>query len=382
MTKENYFLETLHNNGVSFFVGVPDSTLSGLTALIDDLPSTRHIIAANEGGAVGLALGYNLATGKCPAIYMQNSGLGNAINPLVSLSSKEVCSLASLLIIGWRGHAPEQDEPQHRLQGKITPKILQALDIPYRVIGPNHLDWEAACAAMVSRALNDRRPCALLVEPATFTTASARGESSVKIKREAAIASLLSRLPNDTSFISTTGKTSREIFELRKSTGSHHDKDFLCVGGMGHANQIAAGVAIFSKAPVCCIDGDGALLMHMGGMAIISTLAPKNLIHCVINNGVHESVGAQPIGGKIPSFCALSEALGYATSSVAESEQDIEDWSKTLAKLDGPHFLEILCEAGSRPDLGRPTIQPDVNARRFALNLQAVQETEIEQLVG
>jgi phosphonopyruvate decarboxylase len=363
------FYDKLRSLGVSFFVGVPDSLLKDFCAFVtDNADSGAHIIAANEGTAVGLATGYHLATGDLALIYMQNSGEGNAINPLVSLADSEVYSIPALLMIGWRGEPGRQDEPQHRKQGKITLALLECLGIPHRVLPETHDAALAAVEDAVAIARKTSTPCALVVRKGTFSTYSLRASvrNPYTMRREDALRHIVERLPSSAVIVSTTGKSSRELYEIRRSLGKEPGSDFLTVGSMGHASQIALGIAWQRpESTVYCLDGDGALIMHMGGLATIGMRGPKNFNHVLINNGAHESVGGQPTGGFDVDFPAIAKACGYRFTDKAIDIDELSSKLETLTGTDGPSFLEIRTQCGARPDLGRPTTTPIENKIAF-----------------
>ncbi len=353
---------------LDFFTGVPDSLLKSLCACIQDRVSTdRHIIAANEGNAVAIATGYHLATGKSGVVYMQNSGLGNAVNPLASLADPEVYRIPMLLLIGWRGEPGVKDEPQHMKQGRITPGQLELLDIPYAELSAA-TDLEEVLPPLV-RTMHDRSgPVALLVRKGTFAPYSITQKKAAAVaplRREDALRWLLDHIPADARIVSTTGKTSRELYELRKARGES-TRDFLTVGSMGHASSIAFGVALGDTTRrVVCIDGDGAFLMHLGALPVIGAAHPQNLIHILLNNAAHESVGGQPtVAGRI-NVPALAQACGYTSCLRATTEDELQDAWARLDSVRGPTFLEIVICTGSRPDLGRPDRAPEETKKAF-----------------
>jgi len=363
------FFTTLHQNGIDFFCGVPDSLLKHLCACIsDNCAPDRHVICANEGNAIGLAAGYHLGTAKIAAVYMQNSGLGNAINPLLSLADPEVYSIPMLLIIGWRGEPNIPDEPQHLKQGRITETLLQNVGIPYQILDAES-DYEEDISALLSLASSESRPVALLVRKGTFLSyeKSPQNDSTTPksaLMREEALAIILQNM-GDSLIISTTGKCSRELSELREKRGETQ-RDFLTVGSMGHSSSIAAGVALANPTRrVLCIDGDGAMLMHLGAMAVIGKLAPSNFIHILINNGCHESVGGQVSAADIMDFEALAQACAYKAYYLAGNEAELNDAIQKCQKQPGPILLEIKVKPGSRPDLGRPQGSPQDCKKRF-----------------
>lgn len=358
MVSPKEFIDQLRAAGVDYFVGVPDSLLKDVLSYIDEhVPRTQHITAANEGNAIGIAAGYNLATGKVPCVYMQNSGLGNAVNPLTSLADQEVYSIPMLLIIGWRGEPDVKDEPQHKKQGRITPALLDTLEIPYTT------DLTKV-GEMVEFARADSSPVALLVQANSFEAYKGKVPTSLlTCTREAAIEEILGAIEKDAIVVSTTGKISRELYEVRGRRGESV-RDFLTVGSMGHANQIALGIALQKpERPVYCIDGDGATLMHLGGLATISWTAPKNFKHIVLNNLAHESVGGQPSAAGVVDIPAAAKALGYVSAASVDMQDAIGAAVKAMG--DGPALLEIKVNLESRKDLVRPKETPLENKKTF-----------------
>ena len=345
MIEPKQFIERLRTGGVEFFAGVPDSLLKNLCAYItDNVSRENNIIAANEGGAVALAAGYHLATGKTGCVYMQNSGEGNAVNPLLSLMDADVYRMPLLMIIGWRGEPGVHDEPQHVKQGKL------------RVIRETNGIF------------------ALIVRKGTFEEYKLQNQvvSDWALGREEAIKIVVDKLREDDIVVSTTGMISRELFEYREAKNQGHAHDFLTVGSMGHASQIALGIALQKpERRVVVFDGDGALLMHMGGMAIIGDYAPKNLVHIVFNNGAHDSVGGQPTVGQMIDVEAIAKAVGYADVISVDSQMSLMAAMNHVncAVIDGVSLINVNVRKGNRKDLGRPTNSPQENKRLLMENL-------------
>jgi len=369
MVSPELFIKALADNGVTFFAGVPDSLLKNVCAYITDHCSKRdNLITANEGAAVGVAAGYYLATGRVPMVYMQNSGIGNAVNPLLSLADEKVYSIPMLLLIGWRGEPGVHDEPQHIKQGAVTLPLLEAMGIPY-VILP---DKDAAVAAAVKAAADDCRktcrPHAIIVRKGTFGSYSLRNHmaNNNPVSREEALKAVVDSLPSDGIVVSTTGKLSRELYEYRDASGEHHEKDFLTVGSMGHSSSIALGIAMSRpERKVFCLDGDGAFIMHMGALTNIGDIAPANFIHILFNNGAHESVGGQPTLGFGIDVEAIAEACGYRHTYVATTREEIAECMDFALSGDGPSLVEIRVGINSRADLGRPRTTPVENKKAF-----------------
>ncbi len=355
---------------MDFFVGVPDSLLKPLCAyLTDSLPEERNIIAANEGAAVGLAAGHYLATGNAGVVYMQNSGLGNVVNPLMSLTDRDVYHIPLLLLIGWRGEPGVKDEPQHVKQGKVTLSLLEAMGIKYKVL--SQMEETAMEELQEARRYMDEthEAFALVIRKGTFEEyklSAPQGQTCFSLNREEAIQQVVSSMREQDVVVSTTGMISRELFEYREALGQGHARDFLTVGSMGHASQIALGIALEAKGRrVYCFDGDGATLMHMGSMAIVASMVPENYVHVVFNNGAHDSVGGQPtvaLGINLPQ---IATACGYKHVLSVSDSIELEKALCELNRLVGPIFLEIRVKKGARKDLGRPTTTPEENKEAF-----------------
>lgn len=365
MIKTNEFYESLIKNGVEFYTGIPDSLLKDICSYIsNNSPPEKHVIGANEGGAVSLAIGYHLATKKVPLVYMQNSGLGNIINPLLSLADPKVFGIPMILLIGWRGEPGVKDEPQHVKQGEVTEALLKALDIPYIIISSNTSDVNLVISSAVKEAETNDTPFAILVRKNTFEPYRLLNKlrSNFELSREEAIIKSAALLSDTDIIVSTTGKASRELFEYRAKNNQGHQRDFLTVGGMGHANQIALGIAIAQpKKIIYCFDGDGAALMHAGSLGIIGDLNLENLKHIIFNNGAHDSVGGQPTIGLSIDFGNLAKSLNYKKSFRIEKLNEFDKTFKIFKRQKGPCLLEIRVSKGARADLGRPTISPKEN---------------------
>jgi len=361
MLDPKQFFDCLVESDINFFSGVPDSLLKNICSYItDNIAPEQHIIAANEGNALAIGIGYHLSTGKIPLIYMQNSGLGNVINPLLSLADPEVYSFPILMMIGWRGEPTIKDEPQHKKQGRVTVALLEAMEIPYKVISPDQNIFEVS--AIVKEILvgiqEEKRPFALLIKKGVFEDYHFRSGINYDrpLSRERAIEFVVDSLGDSDIIVSTTGVASRELFEYREKMMINHDRDFLTVGGMGHASQIALGIALQKKnRKVYCLDGDGALIMHMGALAINASMKCKNFKHIVFNNSVHDSVGGQAtVGGQI-DMKSIALSAGYIWGRTVSNKAEIILALTEMASANGPAFLEIQVKKGFRKNLGRPT---------------------------
>lgn len=373
MIQPKDFIEVLRAGGVAFFAGVPDSLLKNLCAYITDtVARENNVIAANEGGAVALAAGYHLATGKTGCVYMQNSGEGNAVNPLLSLMDADVYKMPLLLIIGWRGEPGVHDEPQHEKQGKVTLSLLDAMGIPYAVLDES---WEKQTDEALRVISETNGIYALIVRKGTFEEYKLQNQVAPDwaLGREEAIKIVVDKLREDDIVVSTTGMISRELFEYREAKGQGHAHDFLTVGSMGHASQIALGIALQkTNRRVIVFDGDGALLMHMGGMAIIGDYNLKNLIHIVFNNGAHDSVGGQPTVGQKINVEAIAKAVGYVDVISVDNQMSLMAAMNHVnnAVIDGVSLINVNVRKGNRKDLGRPTTTPQQNKEALMKELE------------
>lgn len=365
MINPKFFIEELGSNGIDFFAGVPDSLLKNICAYIADHKDEQHnIITANEGGAIALAAGYHLATGKIGVVYMQNSGEGNIINPLASLTDKEVYNIPVLLLIGWRGKPGVHDEPQHVKQGKVTTGLLNVMGVNYDVLSQD----EEKAAKQIEKAIAIMKATnevyALVIEKGTFEDYKLQNveENDLQMTREEAIQTVAASLGEKDVIVSTTGMISRELFETRTAWKQGHERDFLTVGSMGHASQIALGIAM-EKADrkVWCFDGDGASIMHMGNMAIVASKHPKNYVHVVFNNGAHDSVGGQPTVGLKIDLPSVAKSVGYKETYSVDNMGKLKSILPSIVKAEGPVFLQVCVKKGNRKDLGRPTTTPIQN---------------------
>lgn len=362
--------------GADFYTGVPDSQLK---ALCDYLMHTygidprHHIIAANEGGCAAIAAGYYLSTGRVPVVYMQNSGQGNVINPAASLLNEQVYAIPMLFIVGWRGEPGIHDEPQHVFQGEITLKLLEDLGIPAFVIDSDTTEQA------VAEAMNGFRDILTAGGQAAFVirknALSFGGKVCYKndylMTREEIIRHIV-RVSGEDPVVSTTGKASRELFEIREAAGRGHQYDFLTVGSMGHSSSIALGIAIQKPGvKVWCLDGDGAMLMHMGAAAVIGAAAPENLVHVVINNGAHETVGGMPTVAKNADLVGIAKSCGYPRAVRVRTFEELDEALLSAKAGRLLTFIEVKAAIGARSDLGRPTTAPQENKAGFMAYLKS-----------
>lgn len=362
-------LEQLEKMGIQTIAGVPDSTLKQFCDGIQTYQGNlRHYVTANEGAATGLAIGCYLATSRPACVYMQNSGIGNAVNPLASLANRDVYGVPVLFVVGWRGEPGVKDEPQHVFQGKITCELFEALSVPYRVIDQNTSDGEMdEILAEAEKVLRQGDQFALIVKKGTFEKAEPfQWENGYTMVREDVLGHILKGLSEDTVVVSTTGKISRELYEQSEKLYGKHDNIFMTVGGMGHASMIALGIAENRRdKKIVCIDGDGAVLMHMGALPFIASQAPENFYHVVINNQAHESVGAMPTGCQAADFAQIARAAGYREAKRLQSMEEVEQIGGWMGEKTGPVFWEIPVALESRADLGRPKESARENKEGF-----------------
>lgn len=371
------FLALLKSLGVNAFFGVPDSLLKNFLDVIEDDPICPHVITANEGAAVAVSMGYQMATGGIPLVYMQNSGLGNAINPLLSLADKEVYSIPLVMLIGWRGEIlldgnQIKDEPQHVKQGRVTLPLLDAMEVPYEILSQHEELIINQVEGLISKAKRESRPVAIVVRKDTFDALPARMSTPPfrYLSRETAIQEIISVLKPGTIVVATTGMASRELYEIRKRNGEDQAFDFLTVGGMGHASHIALGIAKgVPDRSVVCLDGDGALLMHMGTLPLNG--AQNNLTHIVLNNGTHDSVGGYPTVVSSMDLEMVAKGSGYGTAvSVFRKKMIAEAVRLATNTVSHSWFIEILCEPGHRKTLGRPEEAPIRNKECLQMQLR------------
>lgn len=368
--------EFINHLNADFYTGVPDSQLKALcNYLMQEYGiSEKHIIGANEGNCTALAAGYYLATGKIPVVYMQNSGIGNMINPAASLLNDKVYSIPCIFIVGWRGEPKMHDEPQHIYQGEVTIQLLEDLDIRTFVISSDTTTDELAKAMQeFNTLLKSGKSVAFVIrkDALTFNHKIAY-HNSYSLFREAIIRHITDVTGNDI-IVSTTGKASRELFEIREANNQSHESDFLTVGSMGHSSSIALGIA-FNKpdSKVWCIDGDGAVLMHMGSLAVIGANKPYNMVHIVVNNGAHETVGGIPTVAGAIDFVQIAKGCGYPSAVCVDTYKDLDIALIQAKKINQLSFIEVKSAIGSREDLGRPTTTANENKKNFMKYLEAL----------
>ena len=361
MIDTKQFYDSLVAKGLDFFAGVPDSLLKNFCACVkENSDSSHNIITANEGNAIALAAGYHISSSKYGVVYMQNSGIGNAVNHLLSLADEEVYSIPMLLIVGWRGEPGTKDEPQHVKQGKVTIDLFHAMDIETVILEEDYQSQLDYCYQYLQE---HQKPIALIVRKGLFSSYDTeKPKNPYTLLREEALETIIDTLNNDDMIVSTTGKTSREIFEIRERRGEEHHHDFLTVGSMGHTSSIALGMSIGSQKNIYCIDGDGSFIMHMGSFAVIPTVASSNFQYILINNGTHESVGGQPTVGFQIKVKDTLLSLGFKKVYEASTTEEIKKYMPLLSK-EKLCALIVYTKLGSRDDLGRPTIRPVDNKK-------------------
>ena len=351
---------------IDFYAGVPDSLLKPLcNTLYQQCERGRNFfVCANEGAAAALCAGHYLASGKPGMLYMQNSGIGNAVNPIASLLDRRVYGIPVLFVIGWRGEPGVKDEPQHVFQGEITRELMDVLQVPSFILTPETAPEELIGRLESFRSLFcEGRSAAIIVEKGALSGGDeVKFSNSNTMTREEALRLIVHSSDAQTVFVSTTGKTSRELFEIRESDQSGHQRDFLTVGSMGHADMIALGIALEKPdRTVCCLDGDGAALMHLGSLLQIAAVAPQNYIHVVFNNQAHESVGGMPVTNTNVSFAQIAQDAGYRRTFSVKTEDELLQALAMAEDGEKPCLIEVACAIGSRPDLGRPTTTPQQN---------------------
>ena len=363
--------------GADFYTGVPDSQLKALCNYLMDtygIDQKHHIIAANEGNCTALAAGYHLATGKIPVVYMQNSGEGNIINPVASLLNDKVYAIPMIFIVGWRGEPGVHDEPQHIYQGEVTVKLLEDMDIKTFVLSKDTTEDELTIVMDDFRkVLSTGKQVAIVVRKGALTNApEVEYKNENKMIREEIIQHIVKATGED-PIVSTTGKPSRELFETRVANSQSHKYDFLTVGSMGHTSSIALGIAINKPSRrIWCVDGDGAVLMHMGSMAVLGANRPKNIVHVVINNGAHETVGGMPTVAAQIDLVGIAKACGYPNAVCVDNFDDLDKELEAAKSRNELSLIEVKCSIGARDDLGRPTTTALENKQNFMEYLSSI----------
>ena len=366
------FVETLERKlGVGAYYGVPDSLLRSFTDEVVERYGfgPRHVVAADEGGAAALAAGRYLATGERSVVYLQNSGIGNAVNPICSLLNEEVYAIPALFVVGWRGEPGVHDEPQHVFQGACSIDLLESVGLSVDVISSEtSVDDLLRVLEAIANRFEKGQSAALLIKKGALTRDTKHSYThDGPMTRERAVEVASAELPAGCAIVSTTGKLSRELFEIREHLGQSHESDFLTVGSMGHSSRIGLGIALAQpKRTVAVFDGDGACIMHTGALAVLANCAPDNLVHILFNNEAHESVGGMPTASGSVDWPAVARALCYKNARTAQSEEElVEAIRLSLAEGARPAFIEVKTDASSRADLGRPTSSAYDNGKAF-----------------
>lgn len=369
------FVDYLDLEGVKFISGVPDTLLNDFCLYVaDNWPKEHHVIAANEGNSLALAAGFHLATGSVPLVYMQNSGLGNVVNPFLSLTHKDVYAIPMVLLIGWRGDPTTKDHVQHKKQGELTTVFLDAMGIPYKILEKDTNDsldkvnWAMKTAREINSAV------ALVVRKGILAKSEKEGfndEENQLLSREEAIKCVIENVPENSVFVASTGRATRELFELRNLNGSGHDMDFLNVGAMGHTSSIALGLTMGLKNRlVVCLEGDSSAIMHLGAFTTAGLVKPENFLHIPLNNGVHESVGGQPSAGFSAELTSIAENSGYNTiGGTVKTAIEIQRSINILLEKKGPCFIEIIIKKGIRSDLPPLKFDLKITKENFIKNL-------------
>ncbi|WOO35163.1 phosphonopyruvate decarboxylase [Anaerocolumna sp. AGMB13020] len=374
--KVNSFAKAIKHLDINIITGVPDSTLKVFCDYVNGITEEKfeHYITANEAGAVGLAIGTYLATRRPACIYMQNSGLGNIVNPITSLANEKVYDIPMLLVIGWRGEPGKKDEPQHKFMGEITLNLLEDLNIQYSIL--SNLTTEEELNIIFQKAIreiNNNKQYAMIVTQGTFieNTNNKYIDSKEELSREEVIKTILQYAESDSLIVSTTGKISREVYEQSNNIYGNHDRIFLTVGGMGNASMIASGIAVsVPNKKVYCIDGDGATLMHMGNLAFIGKTMPRNLIHICLNNDAHESVGGMPTAAVGLPYSIIADNCGYTYSNCINSMSELKQSLQVVKLKEGTIFLEVKVKNESRGNLSRPNELAKENKIKFMENFK------------
>lgn len=368
--KVNDFMKEIKAIGIHTFIGVPDSTLQPLCSYLNSGmdKEIQHFVPANEGAAVGMAVGHFAATNQCACVYMQNSGLGNVVNPVTSLANEKVYGIPMLFIIGWRGEPGKHDEPQHRFMGEITLELLDLLEITYAVIDEN--TTESTLKDMLGYAkevTGKKKQFAIVVKRGSFEKSISSGyDNPFSMVREEAVSIILEHIEDADFIVSTTGKISREVYEQSERIKGQHAQEFLTVGGMGHTSMIAFGIAdARPDKKVYCLDGDGSVLMHMGSLAFIGSQKPHNLVHICINNEAHESVGGMPTGAVGEKYYEVAKSCGYEQIFCVENTEQLHSVMEKVRHMDALVFIEVRVSMAARSDLGRPKETAEENKNKF-----------------
>lgn len=358
------FYSLLQEQELDHFFGVPDSTLKYFCSYVDD-HAKEHLICANEGSAIGQAMGFHLATGKTPVVYMQNSGFGNALNPILSMASSQIYSIPMIILVGWRGEPGVHDEPQHLHQGKVLLPSLGAMELAYDMLPTKSEAAQRVITEAVRKAKQESKPYFLIIKKGTFEEYKAKeSEDFGSLKRSNVINKITTELDNS-KFIATTGFISRELFQQRENNSKGHETDFLCIGSMGHTSQIAYSYAKYSKNRTVCLDGDGSFLMHMGGTTSVNEVANSNIVHIVLNNACHLSVGGQPTVSEKVNLHEIARACGFKKAYLVQTEKELDSVLTEVKNTTSPVFIDIRVSKDVVKDLMRPNLTPQQMKKLF-----------------
>ena len=354
MIKIDSLINVLKKNDINFFTGIPDSILIELSRFLQNKNKRKHIRATSEGSAISIGIGHYLSTKQVPCIYMQNSGLSNALNPLISITSKKVYNIPLVLIIGWRGSPRVKDEPQHNVKGKITESILKLLNIKYTIVrSGNDL---SQFNKIVKNAKKNNNIAACLIEQGTIKKIKKtyNKKNFYKLNKELFLKTLLETLEKNSKVISSTGYNSRELMYLRNKYKLINTKDFYMVGGMGHTASVALGYSLSTKKKTICIDGDGSFLMHLGSIKTAGTFANNNFKYILLNNNSHDSVGGQNTYANNIDFEKLSKSLGFKKFYKIKNNKNLKQNIKRFLKGNNLNFLEVKITNSKIKNLPRP----------------------------
>jgi len=367
--KAEVFFQVLKEQGVEFYTGVPDSTLKHFCFFMDSQTTqTSHIIAANEGNAIGIATGYYLSTGKVPLVYMQNSGFGNALNPITSLIDETVFSVPMIIMMGWRGEPGVKDAIQHKKDGDVQEDILKSLNLPYTHISNDLVKMKNQMEGIFDSVKNNNEPHVILVSKNYFQKFNSKNVAITQtnfLTREMALTNIINNIEDEDVVVSTTGKCSRELYEIRKKLSMNPDRDLRIVGSMGHVSSVALGISINISNQIFCIDGDGSLIMHMGTLPIIGKYSNNNFKHIILNNFSHDSVGGQESSSNFINYEKLAKSTSYKKYFQIDNRTSFVDTFNSFRESEGPSLLEILISKGSRENLTRPKTTPLENRLYF-----------------
>lgn len=357
------FFNILKENGFTFFTGIPDSTFKNFMKFIvdNDGKCLQNLVACNECESIALSAGYYLATNKIGIAYMQNSGLGKAINPLTSLCDQDTYSIPVLLLIGWRGEPGKNDAPQHKKMGRIMLSLLETLEIPYSILEPD-LDYIKNEMKKAKKYFNNRKePYAFIIRRNFFEDYDIKTlqKNNYELNREEAIELIMDNLDENDIVISTTGLISREVYEYRENREKDHFKSFYNIGSMGCASSIGLSIALQRpNKRILIFDGDGAAIMQMGVFTTIGKNFPDNLVHIIFDNHAHETTGNQPSNSTAVNFHQVALASNYNYGTIVTTKSQLLDVINEIKHKKGPQMIVVRVKMGFRLDLKRPEKEP------------------------